>query len=133
MAGPLPGGTHPYDRHRVALIARPYSTSMRHVCAIHALLSALSDFSGRPPPNTGDVVFAISCVYDARLSEARAKAYVEKLVLLTAPLRPTAAWRTGGTLAAQRSFGPTLQQQMQQVAVCWLVAVVPCGCGGVID
>lgn len=63
----------------------------------------------------GRVVWAACCVYDSgAMAEARAKSFVEKLILLTEPLRESPEWRAGGELAAQASFAPMLQQRMEQ-------------------
>lgn len=72
----------------------------------------------------GKVVWAVCCVYDAKLEELQAKGFLEKLALMTEPPRSSALWRTGGALAAQESFAPTLLQRMEQVASLGRVAMV---------
>eukprot|EP00316_Scyphosphaera_apsteinii_P013779 CAMPEP_0119317812 /NCGR_PEP_ID=MMETSP1333-20130426/44443_1 /TAXON_ID=418940 /ORGANISM="Scyphosphaera apsteinii, Strain RCC1455" /LENGTH=222 /DNA_ID=CAMNT_0007323865 /DNA_START=24 /DNA_END=692 /DNA_ORIENTATION=+ len=64
--------------------------------------------------NGQELVWASCCVYDKDFSELQAKGFLEKLALMTEPLRATPQWLTGGTLAAQDSFAPTLLQRMQQ-------------------
>lgn len=60
-------------------------------------------------------VWAACCVYvSANMPEIQAKGFLEKIVFLTEPLRETALWENGNTLAAQDSFAPTLLQRMEQ-------------------
>ena len=60
------------------------------------------------------LVWTISCVFDAIFDGTLAKGFIEKITLLTEPLRRTLEWRTGGTLFAQASFAPVLQQRLEQ-------------------
>ena len=70
-------------------------------------------------------VWTACCVYVAgAIPELQAKGFVEKITLLSEPLRTEPAWRTGGTLAAQDSFAPTLLQRMEQANSCGKVALV---------
>ncbi|KAL1526912.1 hypothetical protein AB1Y20_015603 [Prymnesium parvum] len=60
-------------------------------------------------------VWAVCCVYaPGNIPEIQAKGFLEKIILLTEPLRETPAWQNGPTLVAQDSFAPTLLQRMQQ-------------------
>jgi len=59
-------------------------------------------------------VWGVCCVYDANFSELQARGFLEKLAFMTEPNRSTALWQTGGTLAAQDQFAPTLLQRMEQ-------------------
>mmetsp|Transcript_21757 Transcript_21757/g.31141 ORF Transcript_21757/g.31141 Transcript_21757/m.31141 type:complete len:239 (+) Transcript_21757:88-804(+) len=62
------------------------------------------------------IIWAFSCVYNTtECSEETAKAFLTKLVFVSEPLRGMPWWREGGTLSAQPSFAPTLQQQMENV------------------
>ena len=61
-----------------------------------------------------ELVWAVCCVYDSNFSELLARGFLEKLLFLTEPLRDTPQWQSGGTLAAQDSFAPTLMQRMEQ-------------------
>ncbi len=63
---------------------------------------------------SASVVWAVCCVYEADFAELLARGFLEKLIMLTEPLREGRAWQIGGTLAAQDSFAPTLQQRMEQ-------------------
>jgi len=62
-----------------------------------------------------DYVWSVSCVYDAALHEAAARALVEKVVMLMESQRATSTWRAGSKLAAQQSFAPVLLANMEQV------------------
>jgi len=60
------------------------------------------------------MVWSYSCVYNQKsISEDCAKAFLSKLLAITEPLRLCPWWLEGGTLAAQPSFAPTLQQQLE--------------------
>jgi len=59
-------------------------------------------------------VWGVCCVYDADFSELQARGFLEKLAFMTEPNRSTTLWQTGGTLAAQDQFAPTLLQRMEQ-------------------
>jgi len=61
-----------------------------------------------------DYVWSVSCVYDAALHEAAARALVEKVVMLMESQRATSTWRAGSKLAAQQSFAPVLLANMEQ-------------------
>lgn len=61
-------------------------------------------------------VWTMCCVYDNEFSELQARGFLEKLAFLTEPLRSTLEWQSGGTLAAQDSFAPTLLQRMEQAS-----------------
>mmetsp|Transcript_8862 Transcript_8862/g.19857 ORF Transcript_8862/g.19857 Transcript_8862/m.19857 type:complete len:233 (-) Transcript_8862:46-744(-) len=62
------------------------------------------------------ITWAFCCVYNPKeMTEDFAKAFLTKLVYVTAPLREMPWWREGGVLSAQESFAPTLQQQMDSV------------------
>ena len=61
-----------------------------------------------------EVVWAISCVHDSDFDGTLAKGFIEKMTMLTDPLRGTPEWRTGGALSAQTSFAPVLQQRLEQ-------------------
>jgi len=69
-------------------------------------------------PSSNDkavVVWAVCCVYNhTNLPEIQAKGFLEKIVMLSEPLRESPMWQSGPTLAAQDSFAPTLLQRMQQ-------------------
>lgn len=66
--------------------------------------------------DTPIIIWAFSCVYNTtECSEETAKAFLTKLVFVSEPLRGMPWWREGGTLSAQPSFAPTLQQQMENV------------------
>uniref|UniRef100_A0A7S4B7C1 V-SNARE coiled-coil homology domain-containing protein n=1 Tax=Chrysotila carterae TaxID=13221 RepID=A0A7S4B7C1_CHRCT len=67
-------------------------------------------------PGRRETVWAVCCVYENTFSELQARGFLEKLAFLTEPLRATPAWQTGGTLAAQDSFAPTLLQRMEQAS-----------------
>jgi hypothetical protein len=60
------------------------------------------------------VVWSACCVYTSG-GEKLAKGFLEKLAFLTEPLRETPEWQSGGQLAAQATFAPTLKQRMEQV------------------
>lgn len=59
---------------------------------------------------TRDLVWSMACVHDH--DENVAKGFLEKLILMTEPLRPE--WRLGGHLSAQAGVGLMLQQRMDQ-------------------
>eukprot|EP00567_Pseudictyota_dubia_P007328 CAMPEP_0197435548 /NCGR_PEP_ID=MMETSP1175-20131217/3120_1 /TAXON_ID=1003142 /ORGANISM="Triceratium dubium, Strain CCMP147" /LENGTH=231 /DNA_ID=CAMNT_0042964609 /DNA_START=286 /DNA_END=981 /DNA_ORIENTATION=- len=69
--------------------------------------------------STGDssgVLWIFSCIAHSSLEECQQKSFLEKLVYLTEPLRQDDyLWREGGLLACQATFGPLLQQRMEQV------------------
>jgi len=70
-------------------------------------------------------VWTACCVYNpASIPELQAKGFLEKIVLLSEPLRSEPAWRSGGTLAAQDSFAPTLLQRMEQANSTGKIAMV---------
>lgn len=60
------------------------------------------------------VVWSACCVYVSDFSEQQAKGFLEKLLLMTEPLRESPLWRQGTNLAAQASFAPTMLQRMEQ-------------------
>ena len=60
------------------------------------------------------LVFAYACVCDASFHDQLAKGFLEKLALMSEPVRSTTEWENGQTLAAQNSFAPTLLQRMEQ-------------------
>ena len=60
------------------------------------------------------VIWSACCVYTSG-GEKLAKGFLEKLTFLTEPLRDSPEWRSGGMLAAQTTFAPTLKQRMDQV------------------
>lgn len=67
-------------------------------------------------PSDDILTWAFCCVYNTNeCSEETAKAFLTKLVFVSEPLRGMPWWREGGTLSAQPSFAPTLQQQMENV------------------
>ena len=61
-----------------------------------------------------EIIWAISCVHEAGFDGTLAKGFLEKITLLTEPLRRTLEWRTGRVLCAQASFAPVLQQRLEQ-------------------
>ena len=61
-----------------------------------------------------EIIWAISCVHEAGFDGTLAKGFLEKITLLTEPLRRTPEWRTGRVLCAQASFAPVLQQRLEQ-------------------
>ena len=61
---------------------------------------------------TRQLVWSAACVHDHDPNAA--KAFLEKLVLMTEPLRDTPSWRSGGPFAAQDEFGMMLQQRREQ-------------------
>jgi hypothetical protein len=61
---------------------------------------------------TRELVWSAACVHDH--DAAAAKAFLEKLILMTEPLREMPSWRSGGQLAAQQEFAPMLQQRLEQ-------------------
>jgi len=67
-------------------------------------------------PSDDIITWAFCCVYNTNeCSEETAKAFLTKLVFVSEPLRGMPWWREGGSLSAQPSFAPTLQQQMENV------------------
>jgi len=67
-------------------------------------------------PSNDIQIWAFCCVYNINeCSEETAKAFLTKLVFVTEPLRGLPWWQEGGTLSAQPSFAPTLQQQIENV------------------
>lgn len=67
-------------------------------------------------PSCDIIIWAFCCVYNVnQCNEETAKAFLTKLVFISEPLRGMPWWREGGTLSAQPSFAPTLQQQMENV------------------
>eukprot|EP00964_Phaeocystis_antarctica_P075073 scaffold46291_cov67-Phaeocystis_antarctica.AAC.2 len=71
-----------------------------------------------------EVVWAISCVHEAGFDGTLAKGFLEKITLLTEPLRRTPEWRTGRVLCAQASFAPVLQQRLEQANATGRTAMV---------
>ena len=71
-----------------------------------------------------EIVWAVSCVHDAGFDGTLAKGFVEKITLLTEPLRRTPEWRTGRALCAQASFAPVLQQRLEQASSTGRTAMV---------
>lgn len=70
-------------------------------------------------------VWTACCVYvHGAIPELQAKGFLEKIVLLSEPLRDEPVWQHGGTLAAQDSFAPTLLQRMEQANSGGKVAMV---------
>jgi len=63
-----------------------------------------------------ETVWTMCCVFDQGFSELQARGFLEKLAFLTEPLRSSREWQSGGTLAAQDSFAPTLLQRMEQAS-----------------
>ena len=61
-----------------------------------------------------EIVWTIACVHDASFDGILAKGFIEKITLLTEPLRRTPEWRNGRALCAQLSFSPVLQQRLEQ-------------------
>jgi len=71
------------------------------------------------------IVWTACCVYvNGAIPEIQAKGFLEKIILLSEPLRSEPAWRKGSTLAAQDSFAPTLLQRMEQANSTGKVAMV---------
>jgi len=71
------------------------------------------------------MVWTACCVYvNGVIPELQAKGFLEKIILLSEPLRTERVWRSGGTLAAQDSFAPTLLQRMEQANSGGKVAMV---------
>ena len=62
--------------------------------------------------------------HDAGFDGTLAKGFVEKITLLTEPLRRTPEWRTGRALCAQASFAPVLQQRLEQASSTGRTAMV---------
>jgi len=63
------------------------------------------------------LIWVFACVADSSLEESQQKSFLEKLVYLTEPLRDDDyRWREGELLACQATFGPLLEQRMEQVA-----------------
>jgi len=70
-------------------------------------------------------IWTACCVYvSGAIPELQAKGFLEKVILLSEPLRLDPVWRSGGTLAAQESFAPTLLQRMEQANSGGKVAMV---------
>lgn len=74
-----------------------------------------------PPPPTAPtgtphrhLIWSYSCVYANAFDEKLAKGFLEKLALMTDPLRETHDWLHGPALVAQDTFAPTLLQRMEQ-------------------
>lgn len=59
---------------------------------------------------TKDLVWSASCIHDH--DAAIAKGMLEKLILMTEPLRET--WREAAPLSQQEAVGPMLMQRMEQ-------------------
>ena len=53
-----------------------------------------------------------------------AKAFLEKLILMTEPMRESPQWRDGSLRAAQADFSPMLQQRLEQANAMGKVAAV---------
>jgi len=64
--------------------------------------------------HSSSIVWTIACVHDAIFDDILAKGFLEKITLLTEPLRRTPEWRNGRALCAQLSFSPVLQQRLEQ-------------------
>ena len=67
---------------------------------------------------TGDnntiLIWSFCCVYNSKDTRQEcAKAFLSKLVTITAPLRCMPWWREGAALSAQASFAPSLLQLME--------------------
>lgn len=62
-----------------------------------------------------ELCWSVCCIHDAHDSQdaAHAKGFLEKLLLMTEPMRETEEWRSGGPRAGM-GFAPTLQQRMEQ-------------------
>lgn len=67
-----------------------------------------------------ELVWSAACVHDH--DAAAAKGFLEKLVLMTEPLRDS--WREGGELSAQAVMGPMLLQRLEQANSMGRVAMV---------
>lgn len=61
---------------------------------------------------TRELVWSASCVHDHESNAA--KAFLEKILVMTEPLRESPTWLTGIHFAAQGDFGPMLQQRFDQ-------------------
>lgn len=71
------------------------------------------------------ILWVFSCIADSSLEESQQKSFLEKLVYLTEPLRhDDYLWREGDMLACQATFGPLLQQRMEQVGYQGKLAMV---------
>ena len=60
------------------------------------------------------IVWAACAVYDADFPKEQAFGFIEKLTFLTEAMRSTPEWREGGLMSQQATFGPMLQQRMEQ-------------------
>jgi hypothetical protein len=61
-------------------------------------------------------IWVFACVYENQLPTIQAQSFIEKMVTITELQREEHDdWKSGSTLAAQRSFGPILYQRMQEV------------------
>lgn len=70
-------------------------------------------------------LWIFSCIAESSLEESQQKSFLEKLVYLTEPLRhDDYLWREGDLLACQATFGPMLQQRMEQVGYQGKLAMV---------
>ncbi len=73
-----------------------------------------------PPPRAPSgtphrhLIWSYCCVYANAFDEKLAKGFLEKLALMTDPLRETHDWLHGPALVAQDTFAPTLLQRMEQ-------------------
>jgi len=63
-------------------------------------------------------------VFDAAFVPLQARGFLEKMSLLSAPLRESPVWLRGGTLAAQDDFAPTLLARMDQASSGGRIAMV---------
>ena len=60
---------------------------------------------------TRQLVWSAACVHDSG-DGSMAKAFLEKLILMTEPMRESPQWRDGSLRAAQADFSPMLQQRL---------------------
>lgn len=75
--------------------------------------------------STRMLVWCFCCVYRSdALSEQYAKSFLTKISFVTEPLREAPWWIDGDVLAAQESFAPTLQQQMDNVGQLGRIALL---------
>jgi len=75
--------------------------------------------------NSSRILWIFACIADSSLEEDQQKSFLEKLVYLTEPLRnDDYLWREGDLLACQATFGPLLQQRMEQVGYQGKLAMV---------
>lgn len=78
--------------------------------------SRSSSREGRRAAVGPPTLYSFVCVHDADFPDMQARGFLEKLALMCEPLRYSANWLRGDTLAAQETFAPTLLQRMEQVS-----------------